>query len=175
MIAEHKDSELFKFLIEIVRSDHIDNQSNLLLGVLITLSLLNDLLRLFPQLLLELISFSTFELFLFSGRLTLSIRPTDSFCEAILAGTTILVIMSPSSSSLVISVGLWLRITAFLEAFLWQRDHFRLTIYLTMPVDICGGKFFANGGVLEILLDQLEACLTICLILSSTDLIEQLL
>jgi hypothetical protein len=82
-----------------------------------------------------------------------------------------LVIMSPSSTSLVISFGLWLRITTFLEAFLWQSDHLRLTIYLTLPVDICSGKFFANGGVLEILLDQLEACLSIRLILSSTDLI----
>ena len=44
MVTEHKDSKLLKFLIQIVRRDNIDNKPNFLLGVLITFSLLNDLL-----------------------------------------------------------------------------------------------------------------------------------
>lgn len=178
MITEHKDSEFLEFLFEIVRGDHIDNKSNFLLGVFVTLSLLNYLFRLFPKLFLKLISLSTLNLILFSKRLTLSmIRPADTFGKSILAGSAISVVMlsciPSSSSSLVISVSLWLRIPTFLEAFLWQCDHLRLAINLTLPVDICSRQFFADCGVLEILLDQLEACLS-GLVLGSTDLIKQL-
>jgi hypothetical protein len=50
MITEHKDSEFLEFLFEIVRGDHIDNQSNFLLGVFVTLSLLNYLIDYFSEL-----------------------------------------------------------------------------------------------------------------------------
>jgi len=165
MITEHKDSEFLEFLFEIVRGDHIDNQSNFLLGVFVTLSLDNYLFRLFPKLFLKLISLSTLNLILFSKRLTLSmIRPADTFGKSILAGSAISVVMlsciPSSSSSLVISVSLWLRIPTFLEAFLLQCGHLRLAINLTLPVDICSRQFFADCGVLEILLDHLEVCLS---------------
>jgi hypothetical protein len=108
MVTEHKYTEFLKFLIKIVRSDHIDNESNFLLSVFLLLSLFQGYFCLFFQLLTKLISFHTRYYIIFSGRVTLIIRSADTFCESILPGTTILVIMTSSSSSMVISVSLWL-------------------------------------------------------------------
>lgn len=69
-VAEHVPTELLEFLIEVVRCDDVDDQTNLLAKVLLTLCLIDHSLTLCNQLISHFVSFLAREHLLFSLRLS---------------------------------------------------------------------------------------------------------
>ena len=105
-LTKHVSTKFFKLLLEVVWSDDVNDEADLLLSVFVALSLLNDLLAFLLKLSAEIIGFLSLELIFLGQRLSISVWLTDSLLETILALAILVVLPVAAASAPVVISGL---------------------------------------------------------------------
>ena len=151
-ITESVAAELLKLLIEIVGKDNVDDETDLLKNIFISLCLFDSLLAFFDQLLPEEVGLLTLKLVILGQRLSIAavVGLADTLLEAIFALRILVVVLvvatAASSVAALLAVMSRLLSSTLGEGRFLELDQVRLTVQLSGPERLLSWLRICDAG-----------------------------